>query len=79
MYFRYDYWTSLQGLEVQVWRGATLLRTGMVDAVSDDSTIAWIAADATERRQLFEKASGYVLKINSTQLILKALSGRGTK
>jgi hypothetical protein len=79
MYFRHDEWNSLRGAEVQVWRGGTLLRTGVVDAATDDSSIAWVAADANDRRRLVDKASGYVLKISSKQLILRSLTGRGGK
>ena len=75
MYYRHDDWHSLQGAEVQVWRGAALLRTGVIDAATEDSTIAWIAADANDRRWLVDKASGFQLKISTNQLILRSLTG----
>lgn len=79
MYHRYDDWHSLQGAEVQVWRGATLLRTGVIDAATQDSAIAWIAADANDRRRLVDKASGFQLRISTQQLVLRSLVGGGSR
>ena len=71
-FIRFDDWPRLRGAEVEIWLDGTLQRTGVIDEVTEDSAIAWVAADAKEPRRLLERASGFELRICSEQLVFRA-------
>lgn len=71
-FIRFDNWRRLPGIEAEIWLHGDLKRTGVVDAASEDSTIAWVAADATGPRRLLERANGFELRISPEQLVLRA-------
>lgn len=71
-FIRFDNWRRLPGAEVEVWLRGALERTGIMDAATEDSTIAWIAADTAGPRRLFERSNGFELRVSPEQLILRA-------
>lgn len=71
-FIRFDDWRRLPGTEVEVWHGGALQRIGVVDAATEDSTMAWVRADAYGPRKLLERASGFELRICPEQAILRA-------
>jgi hypothetical protein len=71
-FIRFDDWRRLRGAEAEIWLAGTLQRTGVIDEVTEDSAIAWVAADAKEPRRLFERASGFELRICPEQYIFRA-------
>jgi hypothetical protein len=52
-------WVPLLGQEIQILHLGKEIRTGVVDAVTDDGSILWIAAGAMTPRSMFERAVGY--------------------
>ncbi len=57
--YRCDDWSSLAGATVEMHRRGQLVRSGVVDAVTHDASILWLAADYNGNRALFESAEGY--------------------
>jgi hypothetical protein len=70
-FIRFDAWHTLEGVEVQVWRHGALVRTGIVDAVTADSEIAWTMGGPNDDRLLVEKARDFELRISLEQLVLR--------
>ncbi len=56
---RCDDWGDLVGVEVDILRRGRLSRVGVVDAVTANGAILWLAADQYAARQLFDSADGY--------------------
>lgn len=52
-------WALLTNALVEIRRHGATIRTGIVDAVMQDSSMVWIAADATHPRQLFEASEDH--------------------
>jgi hypothetical protein len=52
-------WCPIIGIEVQVRFGNTIVRESLVDAVTDDNGILWLAARGSDSRQLFAREDGY--------------------
>jgi hypothetical protein len=75
-FIRFDEWRTLRGAEVEIWHDGHLQRTGIIDEATEDSAIAWVAADAKEPRRLLECASGFELRICPEQLVFRALPRR---
>lgn len=76
-FIRFDNWRRLRGAEVEVWLHGALERNGVIEEVTEDSTIAWVAADREGPRRLLERASGFELRICPEQLVFRAeLHGR---
>jgi hypothetical protein len=75
-YIKFDDWRRLTGAEVEVWHQGALQRIGVIDATTEDSTMAWVAADAHGPRRLLERASGFELRICPEQLILRVEPGK---
>lgn len=70
-YIRFDDWHRLPGTAVEIWRNGALLRRAVIDAATDDSTVAWAAADANEARCLLDKASGFEPRLSPEQALLR--------
>jgi hypothetical protein len=71
-FIRFDDWRRLRGAEVEIWHDGHLQRTGIIDEATEDSTMAWVAADSKEPRRLLERGSGFELRICFEQLVLRA-------
>ncbi|MEO8283473.1 MAG: hypothetical protein ABI568_08725 [Pseudarthrobacter sp.] len=71
-FIRFDDWRKLRGAEVEIWLDSALQRTGIIDEATEDSTMAWVAADSKEPRRLLERASGFELRISFDELVLRA-------
>lgn len=56
-------WQFLVGCEVDVRRGRRLLRTGAIDAATDDGNIVWLSRQGVHERRLLTRADGYDLWI----------------
>lgn len=56
-------WQFLVGCEVDVRRGRRLLRTGVIDAATDDGSIVWLSRQGVQERGLLTKSEGYDLWI----------------
>lgn len=54
----YD-WCQMVGKYVEIRREGIPVRTGLVDVVTADDGILWIAANGAECRALYERAHGY--------------------
>lgn len=71
-FIRFDDWRRLPGAEVEIWLSGVLQRTGVIEETTEDSAVAWVAADVRGPRQLLERARGFELRIGPEQLILRA-------
>lgn len=79
-FIRFDNWRRLPGIEAEIWLNGDLERTGVIDAASEDSTIAWVAADAINPRRLLERANGFELRISPEHPLIRAeLQGHPTQ
>jgi hypothetical protein len=58
LYFQRD-WYQVVGERVQIRLGDQIVRSGLVEAVTLDDGILWIAASGGESRALYERALGY--------------------
>jgi hypothetical protein len=56
---RHTEWALLTNALVEVRHHGATIRAGVVDAVMPDSSMVWVAADATHPRQLFEASEGH--------------------
>lgn len=56
-------WQFLAGCEVDVRRGRCLLRTGLIDAATDDGNVVWLSRQGVHERRLLTRADGYDLWI----------------
>jgi hypothetical protein len=56
-------WQFLVGCEVDVRRGRRLLRTGAIDAATDDGNVVWLSRQGVRERRLLTRADGYDLWI----------------
>ena len=75
-FIRFDDWRSLRGAKVQIWRDGALQRTGIIEESTEDSAIAWVAADGLEPRRLLERACGFEFRISSEQPVFRAARHR---
>ncbi len=59
-YHRQDDWfPPLGGESVQIRIHGRFVRTGIVDSVTVDDEILWLASDGVNQRQLISKSDGY--------------------
>ena len=58
-YHKQDDWLPLVGETVQSRINRRFVRTGIIDAVTIDDEILWLAADGVNQRRLISKADGY--------------------
>lgn len=58
-YHKQDEWLPLVGETVQIRNNGRFVRAGIVDAVTIDDAILWLAADGVIQRQLIARADGY--------------------
>lgn len=70
-FIRFDDWRRLPGAKVEIWRHGVLQRVGVIEDSTEDSTIAWVQADALEPRRLLERSRGFELRVCPEQLILR--------
>lgn len=70
-------WQFLVGCEVDVRRGRRLLRTGTIDAATDDGNIVWLSSQGVQQRRLLTKADGHDLWISKLeyQRVLARMGG----
>ncbi|MCG2621838.1 hypothetical protein LVY72_07895 [Arthrobacter sp. I2-34] len=54
-------WKNLVGLQVQIQKDGRTIRTGLVDAVTEDAGALWLAAYGVDVRALYDKAEGYTV------------------
>lgn len=52
-------WLPVLGHQVEIRRLNATIRSGRVDAVTQDGSILWIEPDGTHPRCLFERSQGY--------------------
>lgn len=57
-YHRQDEWAPVIGEHVQIRKQGGIVRDGIVDAVTLDDSILWLAADGTEPREMLCRAEG---------------------
>ncbi len=58
-YHKQDDWLPLTGETVQIRINGRAVRTGLVDAVTTDNQILWLASDGVHQRRMISKADGY--------------------
>lgn len=58
-YHKQDDWLPLVGEAVQIRQYGQFVRTGIVDAVTGDDGILWLAADGVNQRRLISRADGF--------------------
>ncbi len=58
-YHKQDDWLPLVGETVQIRIKGRFVRMGIVDAVTIDNEILWLASDGVNQRRLVSKADGY--------------------
>jgi hypothetical protein len=56
-HMQYD-WLPVVGETVQIRNNGRIVRTGLVDAVTNDGGILWLAAEGVHQRQLIARADG---------------------
>jgi len=66
--YRYREWSRLIGTPVEVRKDFELVRAGIVDDAMQDSSVLWLAADASGGRALFAAAEGYEVWIRPQEL-----------
>lgn len=66
-----DDWTQLQDRFVEIDRRGTILDRGLVDAVTDEGSILWLAHDGAATRRLILKQDGVCVKL----LLVKEIFG----
>jgi hypothetical protein len=54
---QYD-WLPVLGEVVQIRNNGCIIREGFVDAVTNDGSILWLAADGAHNRQMIIKTDG---------------------
>ena len=51
-------WQFLVGCEVEVRRGRCILRTGLIDAATEDGNIVWLSREGVFDRRLMTRSEG---------------------
>ncbi|MGK3955911.1 hypothetical protein ACLKOZ_06925 [Arthrobacter sp. R4] len=57
-------WHPVIGQRVQMRRGGIIVREGIVDAVTLDDSILWIAGGGLEPRAMFQRTDGFEVWLN---------------
>lgn len=57
-------WLPLVGEVVEIRLNGQVVRTGVVDAVTDDNSILWVAGHGALPRAMVERADGYKVWID---------------
>ena len=65
---RVDDWWRVAGAVVEVRQDGRHLRSGLVEAVTRDGAVAWLAQDGPVGRMLIDKESGHTIWISPVQL-----------
>lgn len=55
----HHYWNHLVDVPVEIRRNDKYVRSGIIEEVTADSTIAWLAAEGASTRLLIDKNDGY--------------------
>ncbi|GGJ22277.1 hypothetical protein GCM10010052_19250 [Paenarthrobacter histidinolovorans] len=55
-------WTSLTGFEIEIWDRDRLMDRGVVDTVTVDGAVLWLAQDGVAHRRAVEKDLGRHIK-----------------
>ena len=63
LHFQHE-WQPVVGQFVEIRLNFNVVRRGIVDAVTNDDQIMWIAADGSLPRMMFERSDGYHLWIS---------------
>lgn len=58
-YFKQHNWRPLLGKVVQIRKNGKIVRSGVVDAITDDGLILWIAGEGACTRQMAHQHDGY--------------------
>jgi hypothetical protein len=61
-------WSLLTNALVDIRHNGRVIRTGIVEDVTPDSSTLWIAADATHPRQMFEVSQGHQAWVTPQEL-----------
>ncbi|MEV7649127.1 hypothetical protein [Arthrobacter sp. NPDC089319] len=64
----YDDWSRLVGADVEVRHRGNPLREGLIEAVTGDSKVAWLAQDGCHQRLMILKDEGYEIWLRPNQL-----------
>jgi hypothetical protein len=48
---------------VEVWLSGEHIMTGVVEQAADDDSVLWIAAAGNSTRRLFDKPTGYRIRV----------------
>lgn len=65
---KYVDWSLLIGAFVEIRRQGQAVRAGYVEDAMPDSSGLWIASDANQPRQMFERAMGYEVWVTPQEL-----------
>jgi hypothetical protein len=61
-------WNLLINTRVEIRRHGRVIRTGIIEDAMPDSSTAWIAADSSGPRQMFEMAQGHQVWVTPEDL-----------
>ncbi|NUT72885.1 hypothetical protein [Pseudarthrobacter sp. C4D7] len=56
-------WARLAGRRVEVWLQDECVASGVVDQAAEDGSVLWIAAQGISTRRIFDKSSGYQIRV----------------
>ncbi|MEV7605892.1 hypothetical protein AB0N65_10690 [Paenarthrobacter sp. NPDC089322] len=58
-----DDWTGLKGLTIEVHQRGFVMDRGIVDAVTPDGLVLWLAFEGAVERRIVEKAAGVYARV----------------
>jgi len=64
----YPDWQRLVGAVVQIRRENQVIRTGVVEDATPDSSLLWLAADGVHQRTMYAAAENYKAWVEPQQL-----------
>lgn len=62
-FVKFDDWSTLEGVVVEIWRGGSLVRRCLIDAATKDSSVVWSAADGNNPRRLWDKNEDFEVRV----------------
>ncbi len=62
-FVKFDDWSTLEGVVVEIWRGGSLVRRCLIDAATKDSSVVWSAADGNNPRRLWDKNENFEVRV----------------
>jgi hypothetical protein len=63
LHLQYD-WTSVIGEQVEIRNNGQAVRSGVVDCVTQDGSIVWLAAEGAFGREMVSRADGHEVWID---------------